>query len=141
MGFSTKSQGPLCPHLCIQLCQDPSFADILGQSAQTWPFAGIGSFKLQPSEMLEGQLKKQPNKSHDDNNPAALLKKEAVQKGLCWKPNQFSIKGRRNNKQSLPSSPYPRSVFYLVRAAVLAWRQGSRRYSRAALIKKCNQSN
>lgn len=76
--------------------------------------------------MLEGRLKKQPNKSHNDNNPAALLKKEAIQKGLCQKTNQFSIKERRNNEQSLPSSPYPRGVFYLVGVAVLAWCQGSR---------------
>lgn len=123
-----KSQGPLCPHLCLnlQLCQDLWLVDVSGKSALTQPFTGIGSFKLQPSEMLEGRLKKQPNKSHNDNNPAALLKKEAIQKGLCQKTNQFSIKERRNNEQSLPSSPYPRGVFYLVGVAVLAWCQGSR---------------
>lgn len=143
-GFSMeKSQGPLCPHLCLnlQLQQDPWSADVWGKSTQTQPFAGISSLRLQPFKTLESRLKKQPHKSHEDNNPVALLKKEAVEKGLWQKPNQFSIKEWRNKKQSLPSSPYPHGVFYLVGVEGLAQRQGSPRYIQALLIKKRNPSN
>lgn len=127
-GFSWDLAGPLCPHLCfnLQLRRDLSLATVLGKNTQTQPFAGINSYKPQPSDMLERALKKQPTKRHDDDNPTALLKKEAVQEGLCQKTNQFNIKERRHHRQSSPSSPCPRHVFYLVGVAVLARRQRSR---------------
>lgn len=100
---------------------------ILGQSALPQPLTEISLFEPQPYKMLEGQLKTQPKRGHEDNDPVALVGKEAAQKGLCQKPNLFSIKGRRNNKQGLPSSPSLRRVFYPVGVAVLARRQGSLR--------------
>lgn len=70
--LARRSLKGLCPHLYLNLQphQDLWLAGILG-SVQTRPVVGIHSFSLQPPKILEGQLQKQPNKSHDDNNPVA----------------------------------------------------------------------
>lgn len=82
--LARRSLKGLCPHLYLNLQphQDLWLAGILG-SVQTRPVVGIHSFSLQPPKILEGQLQKQPNKSHDDNNPVAPWEKAAVQKGPC----------------------------------------------------------
>lgn len=56
--------------------------------------------------MLEGRLKKQPNKSHNDNSSRGSVKERSA---LENQPIQHQ-RERRNNKQSLPSSPHPRRV-------------------------------